>query len=599
MFKSRYSFAEGENDQTAEPSPLFELLQDYEEDTPSGPEAVAVEILIESKRKLRADLANISLALDWSEPNIAFYGETNAGKSTLIEALRILYGSAGDLPGDAIGDGSPDFTRVATAHACQYDGAHFNLVDVPGIEGDEAKVATAIQDAVHRAHAVFYVTADARPPQGGDEDRMGTLEKIRSQLKPQANVWAVYNKKVNNPRQVGASLVNEDEVGSLSLGENSLDGKMREVLGIHYQGHIVLSALPGFLALADNLPPNSRFTATRAKFLDKLDGDDLLAFSNLKPFAEVIRRNVPTVKEIADANIGKLVPPILDTALQLEKDASAQFTVPAAELKAQLTKLTPQLELIAQDASKGLLRLTDEITNRCIKRIREKMMTAIDKGLWGDAALKAKFDEIVAEEKAGLSDVVYKKIRATAERTMKSCHEVIAVLRHDLKSSDAFKSATFTASFSHALEANGGWGIDGFGLGGAALSLALGVATGGWSLILTGIGAAIGIFRSIRKSWDKDYHKSEQKRSLNKGLDEVKPKIHADILQALQRAESDLRAHALDTIKPFLSIERQMRDADRKVRCFETALREAAQNKLVILAYAERGHHNDITNERA
>lgn len=41
------------------------------------------------KNRLEKDLENLKINQDWSTLNIAFYGETNAGKSTLIEALRI------------------------------------------------------------------------------------------------------------------------------------------------------------------------------------------------------------------------------------------------------------------------------------------------------------------------------------------------------------------------------------------------------------------------------------------------------------------------------------------------------------------------------
>jgi len=100
--------------------------------------------------------------------------------------------------------------------------------------------------------------------------------------------------------------------------------------------------------------------------------------------------------------------------------------------------------------------------------------------------------------------------------------------------------------------------------------------------------------------WNSKHHRRDkQKRSLNKGLDATKPQIHADILKALRKAERDLKAHALDTIKPFLSVENQLREADRKVRCFEAALRKAAQKRSVVRAYAEGADRHDIQKERA
>lgn len=59
---------------------------------------------------------------------------------------------------------------------------------MPGIEGKESKVLTQIQQAVEKAHAVFYVTSKPTAPQKGDENTPGTLEKIKDHLNAQTEV---------------------------------------------------------------------------------------------------------------------------------------------------------------------------------------------------------------------------------------------------------------------------------------------------------------------------------------------------------------------------------------------------------------------------
>ena len=50
----------------------------------------------------------------WDNLVIAFFGETNAGKSTTIEALRILFDKTKKNNGDGliVGDGRSDFTKT-------------------------------------------------------------------------------------------------------------------------------------------------------------------------------------------------------------------------------------------------------------------------------------------------------------------------------------------------------------------------------------------------------------------------------------------------------------------------------------------------------
>ncbi len=146
--------------------------------------------------------------------------------------------------GGIIGDGRSDFTRETHPYTFEVAGQPFMILDVPGIEGDEVKVSEQISKAVKRAHAVFYVTGKAAPPQTGDEGRPGTLEKIKAHLNDQTEVWTLFNKRITNPLALQKPiLISDDEQASLA----DLDNKMREQLGDNYQRSLSLCALPAFL----------------------------------------------------------------------------------------------------------------------------------------------------------------------------------------------------------------------------------------------------------------------------------------------------------------------------------------------------------------
>lgn len=51
----------------------------------------ALSIFENCEKKANKDLAELEANAEWKRLNMAFYGETNAGKSTLIESLRLYF----------------------------------------------------------------------------------------------------------------------------------------------------------------------------------------------------------------------------------------------------------------------------------------------------------------------------------------------------------------------------------------------------------------------------------------------------------------------------------------------------------------------------
>ncbi len=169
------------------------------------------------ERESLKELESLKNNEEWENFTIAFYGETGAGKSTLIECLRMFFKEQSKVvqqerfkrfystyqnnyqndgrkkqailneltslqDGAIIGDGRSDFTLKTRSYSFQYNHQNFILLDVPGIEGDEKKVIEQISNATQKAHAIFYVTKTPNPPQKGEERKEGTIEKIQRQL---------------------------------------------------------------------------------------------------------------------------------------------------------------------------------------------------------------------------------------------------------------------------------------------------------------------------------------------------------------------------------------------------------------------------------
>ncbi|GAA9566617.1 hypothetical protein HpHA50_08240 [Helicobacter pylori] len=239
----------------------------------------ALEVFQKLESESLKELESLKNNEEWENFTIAFYGETGAGKSTLIECLRLFFKEQSKVvqqerfkrlysnyqnnyqndernkqpilnelhslqDGAIIGDGRSDFTLKTRSYSFQYNHQNFILLDVPGIEGSEKKVIDQISNATQKAHAIFYVTKTPNPPQKGEERKRGTIEKIQRQLDSQTEVWAIFNKPINNQRAFKDGLIDESEKESLKI----LNKEMKNILGEHYMGYKAVSAQAAFSA---------------------------------------------------------------------------------------------------------------------------------------------------------------------------------------------------------------------------------------------------------------------------------------------------------------------------------------------------------------
>ncbi|GAA8282215.1 hypothetical protein HpBT166_11090 [Helicobacter pylori] len=275
---------------------------------------------LEEFKKLESDslkeLESLKNNEEWEKFTIAFYGETGAGKSTLIECLRLFFKEPSKMDqqerfkrlyanmknyrgsehadleklqdGAIIGDGRSDSTLETKSYTLKHNNQSFVLLDVPGIEGDEKKVKQQISNATRKAHAIFYVTKTPAPPQKGEEGKEGTIEKIQKQLDSQTEVYTLFNKPINNPRALKDGLIDENEKESL----RDLNEKMRAILGKHYEGHQIVSVQAAFYGLSSALLPETDFYKNKQKFLEIFKVEELLLYkSQFKQFRKIYSRN--------------------------------------------------------------------------------------------------------------------------------------------------------------------------------------------------------------------------------------------------------------------------------------------------------------------
>lgn len=214
--------------------------------------------------------------------------EAKVSVEQLKEKVKQISGQLSECcDGKIIGDGRSDFTREVTTYKVEHNGQKFALLDLPGIEGKEDLVLKVINDAVQKAHAIFFINSNPTPPQTGDKGNEGTLEKIKKHFEQQTEVYSIFNKRVKNPLQLKPGIIDDDEKESLK----ELDKIMQGILGEQYKNYIVLSAYPAFLAVA-NCWQND-FGKGQKKFLEKFEtSDNLLQKTLVKSFSNWLTTNL-------------------------------------------------------------------------------------------------------------------------------------------------------------------------------------------------------------------------------------------------------------------------------------------------------------------
>ncbi|MFP6249999.1 GTPase [Helicobacter pylori] len=532
----------------------------------------ALEVFQKLELKSLKELESLKNNEEWENFTIAFYGETNAGKSTLIECLRLFFKEQSKInqqehfkrlystyqnnyqnderkkqnilkelhslqDGAIIGDGRSDFTLKTRSYPFQYNHQNFILLDVPGIEGDEKKVIQQISNATQKAHAIFYVTKKPTPPQKGEEEKRGTIEKIQKQLDSQTEVWTIYNKPINNPRAFKDGLIDGSEKESLKI----LNKEMKNILGKHYMGNQIVSAQMAFYGLAQALIPESDFYKNKQKFLEVFKEEEWLLYkSHFKPLAEFIAEALlkNSRKKIIESNCNKA----LKVVEQLQK--AIEITI-----EKRIDPMIKEAQEHQQEARYNLDRSTEKfilnLTNSAFYEIdqfksdlREKMYVHINKNIEDEECKEIFKNELIQGIETLHEDIKW-RFKECEKRFDGEIKEAIKQLEYRIKDSLAMlEHISIDRGFNLNFDTDSG--IDGTKL---AISIGGLVVVGivniwnpvGWLALTAGIiTGLVGIARSIWNFFSSRYQRSQQKKEVDKNLHQICEKIVQDVKSRLE-----------------------------------------------------------------
>ncbi|MFP6149916.1 GTPase [Helicobacter pylori] len=569
----------------------------------------ALELFQKLERESLKELESLRNNEEWENFTIAFYGETGAGKSTLIECLRLFFKEQSKVvqqerfkrlystyqnnyqnderkkqailnelhslqDGAIIGDGRSDFTLKTRSYSFQYNHQNFTLLDVPGIEGNEKKVIDQISNATQKAHAIFYVTKTPNPPQKGEEGKRGTIEKIQKQLDSQTEVWTIFNKPINNPRALKDRLINESEKESLKI----LNKEMKNILGKHYMGHKVVSAQMAFYGLASALIPESDFYKNKQKFLEVFKEEEWLLYkSRFQPLAEFIAETLleNSRKKIIESNCNKA----LKVVEELQKAIKTT-------IEKRIDPMIKEAQEHQQEARYNLDRSTEKfilnLTNSAFYEIdqfksdfREEMHVHIDDDIENEECKEIFKNELIQgiEE---LGENIKRCSNECKERFYEAIKKDIEQFEERIKDSlIMLDRINIDSGFDFSFNIDSG--IDGTKLatsiGGLGL---LGIFNAwnpmGWLALTAGIiTGLVGIARSIGNFFSSRYKRSQQKKEVDKNLHQICEKITEDVKSRLESRKKDiwekiekLKAN-LRPVDNYKRMKRQLKEAHERL----------------------------------
>lgn len=475
----------------------------------------------------------------------------------LLKLISLQQEKIGELTrladGGIIGTGVSDFTLDTTLYSFKANQQNFALIDVPGIEGKESAVLAQIQQAVEKAHAVFYVTSKATAPQKGDENNPGTLEKIKSHLNAQTEVWTLFNKRITNPMQLKrAELLSSDEVQSLS----DLDNKMREQLGDNYRDSFTLSAMPAFLSVAEHLVPGSENSKKRGKLLESFARDDVLNKTGLSGFVNLLIRDLITnsKEKITRSNYSKASNTVREATAEISHLQEETYGKLSKQLDAEMQNAHQLLDMALSSLKSRLENQGEEAVEAFKNRARRQVYSKIDNDISNDS-FKIELERCLIQQHAELEkelpsllkrelDIFKYEIEDIVERFQQYAKDI-------LDTYSRLQQHKFDGKFDVNIDIDSGVKLTSLlaTLAGGAL---LFWNPAGWLVLAPALaGLVFAFYKAVRSFFSTSYKMSQQRQSADENLSKVANRINATISNGLESVFPELE-EKVENLKEML-----------------------------------------------
>lgn len=480
---------------------------------------------------ISVEIDNAMNLISWDNLVIAFFGETNAGKSTIIETFRILFEQNRKKGQDGliVGDGRQDFTKDYQEYKMSIAGKPFTLIDVPGIEGNEDDFRDIIKEALHKAHCVFYVQKDQKPDSA-------TAEKIKSYLGDWVSVYSIMNVRGD------VSFYDEEEERETLLtsgvlkNEKLIKEAFQNILGDVYKGNISLQALLAMCAKASFSNKREDLQRNQEKLIKYFgNADEVLRFSQFHTIRQLVEEKASSfTDEIAEANKQKMISLARRSASSME-NALSSGDIDTSDIEQKLKDFKRDVKQILGSAQTNLEQKIPGIIRTKLTKLKNELYGFVGQGF---DTLKSnghrRANTISSEINAEISNAILNEINNATRKIDNKKKELPSVR---LKSNFNIRiNVNVNVDLGEALEE---LDLNLDKIGDFALKTA-GMAATGFMIggpIGAGIGAGIGAFAS----WVfGDGGKAEAKKYITESISEAEEKSLSQIRIQINAVKREL-----------------------------------------------------------
>jgi len=497
--------------------------------------------------------------------------------------------------GKIIGDGRSDYTQKVGEYTFSFESQNFSILDLPGIEGREELVINEIKGAIERAHAVFYISGKAAPPQYGDGKSEGTIEKIKHHLSQHSEVYFIYNKRVKNPRQLKKALISEDD--EMVLKE--VDEVLKKVLPDQYKGHKILSAYPALLSVGNfwKNKDKDKFYKNQQKFLEQLGTtENILEDSIVKDFSDWLRTALvdESKSKIIKSNYRKISVAI-GHAQENISEIQKQFNSLEKKLKLNEKYTNRQFDeesnMVIQNLDNEAIKIVGNFKNR----LRKKMYAEIDKEIDTDS-----FKAIFVKERDIAIEITRQQLEVRMKDTLKEFEEAIyeIVSKNERYTDELLQSfegsAKFDFEFEPIFNIKRSGSITGtiaslvtgvMGVMGVMLSLS---NPAGWVIVaLAVVGMIISVGKNILGFFNHGYRSSQQKKATDENIENMANQLSEsfrdnikDVRDPLMKGIEEVKDKLSFKIKYVYGMNQLFIEAERKLKILSWEIEQEGMDKL-------------------